>query len=85
MHSQVASLLSTRSPGRLARLGTALGKAGIDIATTGGAEWKHSGPVTLTIKDDWGAGPRRSDARIRRGHGQGEVPVARVPDDRVRA
>jgi hypothetical protein len=56
MHRQVASLLSTSSPGRLARLGTALGKAGIDIATTGGAEWKHSGPVTLMIKDDWGTG-----------------------------
>ena len=57
MHRQVASLLSTSSPGRLAKLGTALGKRGIDIATTGGAEWKHSGPVTLMIKDDWGAPP----------------------------
>ena len=54
MHRQVASLLSTRSPGRLAKLGNALGKEGIDIATTGGAEWLHSGPITLMIKDDWG-------------------------------
>jgi hypothetical protein len=57
MHRQVASLISTRSPGRLAKLGNALGVRGIDIATTGGAEWKHSGPVTLMIKNDWGAGP----------------------------
>jgi hypothetical protein len=58
MHRQVASLLSTKSPGRLAKLGNALGARGIDIATTGGAEWKHHGPVTLMIKDDWGAEPR---------------------------
>ncbi len=57
MHRQVASLLSTSSPGRLAKLGSALGARRIDIATTGGAEWKHHGPVTLTIKNDWGAGP----------------------------
>lgn len=57
MHRQVASLLSTNSPGRLAKLGNALGARGIDIATTGGAEWKHSGPITLIIKDDWGKGP----------------------------
>ncbi|HET9345593.1 MAG TPA: hypothetical protein VFO05_07820 [Candidatus Limnocylindrales bacterium] len=56
MHRQVASLLSTSSPGRLAKLGKALGAKGIDIATTGGAEWKHSGPITLIIKDDWGKG-----------------------------
>ena len=56
MHRQVASLLSTSSPGRLALLGTALGDSKIDIKTTGGAEWKHSGPITLIIKDDWGAG-----------------------------
>jgi hypothetical protein len=54
MHRQVSSLLSTQSPGRLAKLGNALGANGIDIATTGGAEWNHSGPVTLMIKDDWG-------------------------------
>jgi hypothetical protein len=58
MHRQVASLLSTSSPGRLAKLGNALGAKGIDIATTGGAEWKHSGPITLIIKDDWGKGPQ---------------------------
>jgi hypothetical protein len=58
MHRQVASLVSTSSPGRLAKLGNALGARGIDIATTGGAEWKHHGPVTLMIKDDWGAEPR---------------------------
>jgi hypothetical protein len=58
MHRQVASLLSTSSPGRLAKLGNALGARGIDIATTGGAEWKHHGPVTLMIKDDWGSDPR---------------------------
>ncbi len=57
MHRQVASLISTRSPGRLAKLGSALGARRIDIATTGGAEWKHTGPVTLTIKNDWGTGP----------------------------
>jgi hypothetical protein len=57
MHRQVASLLSTSSPGRLATLGNALGARKIDIATTGGAEWKHSGPITLMIKDDWGAEP----------------------------
>jgi hypothetical protein len=57
MHRQVASLLSTRSPGRLAKLGSALGARGIDIATTGGAEWKHSGPVTLMLKEDWGSDP----------------------------
>jgi len=57
VHRQVASLLSTSSPGRLAKLGSALGARGIDIATTGGAEWKHSGPVTLMIKDDWGSDP----------------------------
>jgi hypothetical protein len=57
MHRQVASLLSTSSPGRLAKLGSALGRRGIDIATTGGAEWKHSGPVTIMIKNDWGAEP----------------------------
>ena len=56
MHRQVASLLSTSSPGRLAKLGRALGAKNIDIATTGGAEWKHSGPITLIIKDDWGKG-----------------------------
>ena len=57
MHRQVASLLSAGgSPGKLARLGNALGAKGIDIATTGGAEWLHHGPVTLIIKDDWGAG-----------------------------
>jgi hypothetical protein len=56
MHRQVASLLSTSSPGRLAKLGKALGAKEIDILTTGGAEWKHSGPVTLIIKDDWGKG-----------------------------
>jgi hypothetical protein len=53
----VASLISTASPGRLAKLGSALGARRIDIATTGGAEWKHHGPVTLTIKNDWGTGP----------------------------
>jgi hypothetical protein len=58
MHRQVASLLSTSSPGRLAKLGNALGARGIDIATTGGAEWKHHGPFTLMIKDDWGAEPQ---------------------------
>ena len=58
MHRQVASLLSTSSPGRLAKLGTALGARGINIATTGGAEWKHHGPVTLMIQDDWGAAPQ---------------------------
>jgi hypothetical protein len=57
MHRQVASLLSTKSPGRLAKLGSALGARKIDIATTGGAEWKHTGPVTLMIKNDWGIGP----------------------------
>ena len=57
MHRQVASLISTSSPGRLAKLGTALGARGINIATTGGAEWKHHGPVTLMIHDDWGAEP----------------------------
>jgi hypothetical protein len=58
MHRQVASLLSTSSPGRLAKLGNALGARGINITTTGGAEWKHHGPVTLMIQDDWGAEPR---------------------------
>lgn len=57
MHRQVASLISTNSPGRLAKLGSALGARRIDIATTGGAEWKHHGPVTLMIKNDWGAAP----------------------------
>ena len=57
MHRQVASLLSTSSPGRLAKLGNALGKRNINIDTTGGAEWLHSGPVTLIIKDDWGKNP----------------------------
>jgi hypothetical protein len=57
MHRQIASLLSTSSPGRLAKLGSALGARRIDIATTGGAEWKHSGPVTLMLKNDWGTGP----------------------------
>ena len=57
MHRQVASLLSTSSPGRLAKFGNALGRRNIDIATTGGAEWLHSGPVTLMIKDDWGKDP----------------------------
>jgi hypothetical protein len=57
MHRQVASLVSTKSPGRLAKLGSALGARGINIATTGGAEWKHHGPVTLMIQDDWGAEP----------------------------
>jgi hypothetical protein len=56
MHRQVASLLSTSSPGRLAKLGKSLGDRKIDLLTTGGAEWKHSGPVTLIIKDDWGKG-----------------------------
>ena len=58
MHRQVASLVSTSSPGRLAKLGTALGERGINITTTGGAEWKHHGPVTLMIQDDWGAAPQ---------------------------
>ena len=58
MHRQVASLLSTSSPGRLAKLGTALGERGINITTTGGAEWKHHGPLTLVIQDDWGAAPQ---------------------------
>ena len=84
MHRQVASLLSTNSPGRLAKLGSALGARRIDIATTGGAEWKHSGPITLTIKDDWGT-VRTTARRLRRGHGRGGVSLARVPDDRGRA
>ena len=57
MHRQVASLLSTRSPGRLAKLGSALGARGINLVTTGGAEWQHHGPVTLMLQDDWGAEP----------------------------
>ena len=61
MHRQVATLLSTNSPGRLAKLGNALGKAKIDIMTTGGAEWLHSGPVTLIIKRDWGVSPNEID------------------------
>jgi hypothetical protein len=61
MHRQVASLLSTNSPGRLAKLGNALGAAKIDIMTTGGAEWLHSGPVTLIIKRDWGVKPNEID------------------------
>ena len=53
MHRQVASLIAAGgSPGRLAKLGIALGDEDIDIATTGGAEWKHSAPITLIIKDD---------------------------------
>jgi hypothetical protein len=53
MHRQVATLLAAGgSPGRLARFGSALGARGIDIATTGGAEWKHNAPITLIIKDD---------------------------------
>ena len=53
MHRQVAALLAAGgSPGRLARFGSALGDKGIDIATTGGAEWKHNAPITLIIKDD---------------------------------
>lgn len=57
MHRQVASLLSTSSPGRLATFGNALGARGINIDTTGGAEWKHSGPVTLILKKDWAVEP----------------------------
>jgi hypothetical protein len=55
MHRQVAALLAAGgSPGKLAQLGRALGASKIDIATTGGAEWMHTGPVTLMIKEDWG-------------------------------
>ena len=76
MHRQVSSLLSTNSPGRLAKLGSALGARKIDIATTGGAEWKHLGPVTLTIKDDWGAGNQNAlrgfaEVMAEGGHGDG--------------
>src|SRR4029079_11727978 len=74
MHRQVASLLSTSSPGRLAKLGTALGARGIDIATTGGAEGKHHGPVTLMIKDDWGAEPQNDVGGFAAVMAQEELP-----------
>lgn len=58
MHRQLSSLLSAgSSPGKLARLGEALGAAGIDIATIGGAEWRHFGPVTFIVKEDKGVAP----------------------------
>ena len=74
MHRQVASLISTSSPGRLAKLGNALGARGIDIATTGGAEWKHHGPVTLMIKDDWGADPQNDIGSFAEVMAQEEFP-----------
>jgi hypothetical protein len=53
MHRQVAALIAAGgSPGRLARFGSALGDKRIDIATTGGAEWKHNAPMTLILKED---------------------------------
>jgi hypothetical protein len=58
MHRQLSSLLSAGgSPGKLAQLGEALGAAGIDIATIGGAEWRHFGPVTFIVKEDKGLAP----------------------------
>lgn len=74
MHRQIASLLSTSSPGRLAKLGSALGARRIDIATTGGAEWKHSGPVTLMLKDDWGTGPDDQFGAFAEVMAEGEFP-----------
>jgi hypothetical protein len=53
MHKQVSALVSAGgSPGKLAIFGAALGAADLDIATTGGAEWLHDGPITLILKDD---------------------------------
>ena len=62
MHRQVASLLSTSSPGRLAIFGNALGARGVDMVTAGGAEWMHSGPVTLIVRNDWGTGADELEA-----------------------
>ncbi len=53
MHRQINALVSAgSSPGKLAIIGIALGQAGIDIATLGGAEWRHDGPLSIILKDD---------------------------------
>lgn len=53
MHKQVSALLSKGgSAGKLAEFGKALGVADLDIATIGGAEWLHDGPLTFILKDD---------------------------------
>ena len=58
MHRQLSALLSAGgSPGKLAQLGEALGAVGIDIATIGGAEWRHFGPITFIVKEDKVLGP----------------------------
>ena len=52
MHRQVSALVSAgSSPGKLAIFGKALGAAGLDIETIGGAEWMHDGPLCLIIDD----------------------------------
>jgi hypothetical protein len=53
MHRQVNALVSAGgSPGKLALFGIALGEAGVDIGTIGGAEWRHDGPLSVILKDD---------------------------------
>jgi hypothetical protein len=53
MHRQINALVSAgSSPGKLAVIGIALGEAGIDIATVGGAEWRHDGPLSIMLKHD---------------------------------
>jgi hypothetical protein len=53
MHRQVNALVSAGgSPGKLAVFGRALGDAGLDIETIGGAEWKHDGPLSLVLRQD---------------------------------
>jgi hypothetical protein len=64
MHRQVNALLSAGgSPGKLAAFGKALGDAGLDLGTVGGAEWKHDGPLCLIIRND-GREERRRFAEV---------------------
>lgn len=53
MHKQMTALLAAGgSPGKLARLGKALGDDTINIITIGGGEWRHYGPVAFMIDKD---------------------------------
>jgi hypothetical protein len=59
MHRQVNALVSAgSSPGKLASFGIALGDAGLDIQTVGGAEWRHDGPLCLILREDGQDGMR---------------------------
>lgn len=80
MHKPVLASLSTdgMSPGHLARIGRALGDAGINIGAVGGAEWEGSGAIALLFDHPRNEDNSEQAAQIIRGEGYQAVVIAGV-------